>query len=208
MHNSDSRYPPPRLAAICCCRLTDTSTPNRDWSSRAVGESAELSLSVLTGRSVLSDRTIVMASLWRTSPDFIAINHVREDTDIHTCSAAGTLVAQFLVPSPLNVEGFTLHHCVCVCVSTVAYRRARRRIPIVRKALRATITAGLSSLLCEVVTDETSGLLLMLNGRRRVGGGVVKGRTDGRVRPGANYHARLHGIFKDNEPSAAAIHQL
>lgn len=33
-------------------------------------------------------------------------------------------------------------------------------------------------------------------------------RRGGRARPGAIHHAHLTGIFKDNKPSAAAIHQL
>ena len=48
-------------------------------------------------------------------------------------------------------------------------------------------------------------LFLMPEGEREGGGGET---GDDCVRPGAIHHARLAGIFKDNKPSAAAIHQL
>lgn len=53
-------------------------------------------------------------------PDCIAINHGSEHSDIHTCSTAGSLVAQFLVPFPVNRRRF--HIASWVWVSTVAYR--------------------------------------------------------------------------------------
>lgn len=49
-------------------------------------------------------------------PDFCAINHVTDDSDIHTCSTAGSLVAQFLVPFPANRQAKVSHCIVCLCV--------------------------------------------------------------------------------------------
>lgn len=46
-------------------------------------------------------------------PDFIAINHGSEDSDIHTCSTAGSSVAQFLVPFPATRRRFHIASCVC-----------------------------------------------------------------------------------------------
>lgn len=48
-------------------------------------------------------------------PDFCAINHVTDDSDIHTCSTAGSLVAQFLVPFPVNRQKKVSHCIVCLC---------------------------------------------------------------------------------------------
>lgn len=48
-------------------------------------------------------------------PDFCAINHGTDDSDIHTCSTAGSLAAQFLVPFPVNRQEKVSHCIVCLC---------------------------------------------------------------------------------------------
>lgn len=74
---------------------------------------------------------------------------------------------------------------------------------------RAGMRSAGSSFLC--VHDESNThcshftLFQCWRGNVMARGGERRG---GRARPGAIHHAHLTGIFKDNKPSAAAIHQL
>lgn len=60
-------------------------------------------------------------------PDFSAINHAEDKSEIHTCSTAGALVAQFLVPFAVNRQKFhvacvSVYVCMHVCVCMETYR--------------------------------------------------------------------------------------
>lgn len=60
----------------------------------------------------LTDRTDWLCQSYRDRnllgevPDFSAINHDEDESDIHTCSTAGGLVAQFLVPFAVTRQRF------------------------------------------------------------------------------------------------------